>query len=82
MRRCFLLVAVILLTSAVVQGSYPLSDVVVIALLAYLCGIFDSTSGECVKEPYIIGDSSETVYLTKRELKERLKKKRTSLHDL
>ncbi|ASA78394.1 hypothetical protein [Thermococcus sp. 5-4] len=34
------------------------------------------------KEPYIIGDSNEIVYLTKKELEERLKKKKTSLHDL
>ena len=82
MKRCLLLVAVILLTSAVVQESFSLGEVVVITLLAYLCGLFDGTSGEDVKEPYIIGDSNEIVYLTEGELKERLKKKKSSLHDL
>jgi len=82
MKKCFLLVVLILLMSAVVQENFSLGDVVLIALFSYLCGIFDSGYGGEAKEPYIIGDSNEIVYLTKKELEERLKKKETSLHDL
>ncbi|WP_457750557.1 hypothetical protein [Thermococcus sp.] len=82
MKKCFLLVVLILLMSAVVQENFSLGDVVLIALLSYLCGLFDGISKEGVKEPYIIGDSNEIVYLTKKELEERMKKKETSLHDL
>ncbi|ASJ13451.1 hypothetical protein [Thermococcus thioreducens] len=64
MRKCFLLVAAILIISFITQEVFSLGDVVLITLLAYLCGLFDATQGAGIKEPYVIGDSNETVYLT------------------
>ncbi|WP_297062159.1 hypothetical protein [Thermococcus sp.] len=47
-------------------------NLIVLTFLGYLCGIRDSVSIK-PREPYVIGDSSETVYLTEEELKKRLR---------
>ncbi|WP_456452158.1 hypothetical protein [Thermococcus sp.] len=56
---------------------------VFIFIQALFTGMVSFTKQETPRsEPYIIGNSSGIVYLTKEELRERLKKKETSLNNL
>ncbi|AHL23473.1 hypothetical protein BD01_1871 [Thermococcus nautili] len=71
MRRCFLFL-IVFLTITLVTGDNYTVDVIIFTFLGYLCGIIDSGSTTKIKEPYIIGDSNEIVYLTKEELKKRM----------
>lgn len=80
-RKCFILLIVVLLLHILIDENISPGELVLVSLFAYFCGVFDATKRE-VKEPYVIGDSNEIVHLTKKELEERLKKERASLHEL
>jgi len=81
--RSLLAVMVALLLGLVFSYLFDEKIGVLIFIQAIFSGIVSLMSPENPeKEPYIIGDSNEIVYLTKKELEERLKKKKTSLRDL
>ena len=70
MRKCLLLL-ILVLAITIVVGDVSILDLILLAFLGYACGVSDSVQNK-VREPYIIGDSSEIVYLTKEELKKRM----------
>ena len=73
MKKGFIIMLILVLL-LIIQESFSVWDVFLLALFSYLSGWMD---GNCkkstVREPYIIGDSKEIEYLTREELKERLK---------
>ncbi len=75
MKKGFIIM-VIFVILGMIQESFSIGDMFLLALVAYLCGLID---GNCkkstVREPYIIGDSRKIEYLTREELRERLKKR-------
>ncbi len=74
MKKGFIIMLILVLLM-IIQESFSVWDVFLLALFSYLGGWMD---GNCkkstVREPYIIGDSKEIEYLTGEELKERLKR--------